>query len=440
MAKSKKLNRGIFIASIVLLVLCVCFDVYYLYFSIFADDKRILDVFEIGQIETIEGDKYNVIEVKYYTNDNNNGYEMFEVKYTSMLDRNKEEIYSQGLQFLAKEVSSSLTWWDYEDFATTFEDYTSADTGDTSLAEVYQNGVTTYLKKKTGALFWQTKYYASYITPQINDKYMVSYNYASTDNFVTSVESTTYPLEENPSMLVNIGEDDYLIELRGNNYISKAEIADDMSYIAYDGSSVTRHRYYRDYNYYTMAYELFNAIQSLPNGTQEEIIIPFSDEWFDYSSYNEEDSSYHEITDRQEYAKITRDIKNYYSIKVTKSADGAQYYGDSLFGKMFNSTNFSIRNDIDSSDYFYGRPVIDCNIENFQFVAITDNYVALKLKEDFIARYLPLKDYIYIRINLTSQDFFSRDVRFAGYCGDCGLEDFNIINSALYPFEEVDWW
>lgn len=431
----EKFKKGIFITSIIMLCLFVAFDVFYLYLLILGEDKHINDTFEVDDIELADGSKYNVIEVNYKRNTNGNGYEMFEVKFTSLLDENQEEIYSQGLQFIANTTDSKLEWWSYEDFSSYFRDYDKNDIGDKSLSEIVAAGQKSFLVKKTGALAWQKNYYAYYITPQIKDKYASVYNYGSSDDFKTVIEPTTYPLSDNPRMLVNMETDkNYQIGLRGSNYIGESEIKDDTSYLVLNNGTFDIDRYYRDYNYYTMAYELYNLVQTLPNGTNQEIVIPFSGDWFNYYRYNEKTKAYEIITDRTEYNKITRDIKSYYAIKVTVSNDGAQYYGDSIFNCMFGSTNFMINADIETSDYYYGRPIINCTIENFQFVSITDRYVALKLKDDFIERYLPYKNYIYIRIVLEMSDFNSRNVRFAGYTGDSGLENFKIIDSLDYPY------
>ena len=97
-------KRKIAIISImiVLLLICVSIDVWYLYIRTYGDEKIVSPTFEIGLQETKDGNTKYFMEVNSFD-------DVFEIKFNYMLDENQTAFYSQGIQFVGKDLDFQLT-------------------------------------------------------------------------------------------------------------------------------------------------------------------------------------------------------------------------------------------------------------------------------------------------------------------------------------------
>ena len=108
MAKERLKKVGILIA-IILAILCSATCFLWAYIQVFGDVKYIDNTFYVDEITLAdESDKTNVIEVKYFANDNNNGLEMFEINFNQFMDEDRNAFYSQGMQFVANTEADNI--------------------------------------------------------------------------------------------------------------------------------------------------------------------------------------------------------------------------------------------------------------------------------------------------------------------------------------------
>lgn len=438
-SKAKKFWKitGI-IFLIILLAGCLVVDGWFVYVALFAPAKTESKVFNIGDIETVDGSKYNVIEINYLKNENQNGYEMFEIKFTGLMDENKTSVYSQGLQFISNTTSDKITWVDYEDFYNHLPNTEEYGYDGYNGENLWYLGVKSFNKGNTGALWWYRTFYANYITPQANAKTTSVYNYGSADNFDTTMESSVYPIRNNPGLKIEIDGQIYLLELRGNDYISVSGLFDGDN-VAYndDGNYVysnlrdcgDNYRWYVDYNYYTLAYELFNQVQAMANGTNQVVKVPFLD-WFKFSKLDE-NGVYVAVTDVTETTKVKEFVQTNVGIKVNISANGATSANDSIFKAIHGSPNLDITGE-GSNDYFYGRTVIDLDIYDFDLILVENNYYLFKFNQKFLDKYLSKKDLIVLRITIDENLLNEKGYKFAGFYKN---EEFNsfVIYKTILP-------
>lgn len=437
--KTKKVWKIIgIIFLIILIAVCLVIDGWFAYVALFSPEKTESKTFNIGEFETVDGSKHNLIEINYFKNENKNGYEMFEIKFTGLMDENKTAAYSQGLQFIAKTTTDYIKWVDYKDFYSNLPNIEEYGYYGYNGEHLWYLGTKTFNKGNTGMLWWYKTFYTTYITPQANAKTTSVYNYGSADDFQTTMESSVYPIRNNPGLKVEINEDIYLLELRGNDYISVSGLFDGDN-VTYDDNGQYIHsnlrdcgdnyRYYVDYNYYTMAYELYNQVQPLTAGTNQVIKVPFMD-WFKFSKLNE-NGVYVAVTDITETTKVKEYVQTNIGVKITVSADGAKSAKDSMFNAIHGSPNLDISGE-DSNDYFFGRTVINLDIYDFDLILVENDYYLFKLNQNFIEKYLPKKDLICLRIKIDENLLDELGYKFAGFYKN---EEFNsfMIYKVMLP-------
>lgn len=252
------------------------------------------------------------------------------------------------------------------------------------------------------------------------------------------MESSVYPIRNNPGLKIEIDGQIYLLELRGNDYISVSGLfdGDNVSYND-DGNYVysnlrdcgDNYRWYVDYNYYTLAYELFNQVQAMANGTNQVVKVPFLD-WFKFSKLDE-NGVYVAVTDVVETTKVKEFVQTNVGIKVNISANGATSANDSIFKAIHGSPNLDITGE-GSNDYFYGRTVIDLDIYDFDLILVENNYYLFKFNQKFLDKYLSKKDLIVLRITIDENLLNEKGYKFAGFYKN---EEFNsfVIYKTILP-------
>lgn len=314
--------KSIGILVLTLLVLgCVIAIFWWSWVQEYAPDKTIFNTFNVSQIENAkDGNQANVIEVRYYTNDKGDGLEMLDVKFNQFYDEDKKGIYSQGLQFVANDPDSSLSDWTF------------------SIQEVpFIFGFGNYT------------YWASFD----NLPNGTIHTYASGDNFATTLNDVD-AIGHDAEFKITLDEDIYLMEMQGTNTPKdKATVISEYSWGL--GSHSTRA--YNDV--YLMAYKIYNQVQSLANGTTQNIVFSFGD----MVNFKEFDGKTYLSEEERESKKVDRRVNEFYVIKVEKFESGAKQSSDSLFNNIKGSANFKVSNDYISDDYFYGRTEIVLNFE-----------------------------------------------------------------------------
>ena len=381
---------------IIFLLLCVAINGWYLYLGSYAPTKVVSQTFEVGLQEISSGEQKYFMEVNSYA-------DCFEVKFNYMLDETQTKYYSQGLQYYSP----------YEKLG--FADYTM----------VHETGT-----DKSGFLWLVTEHYIdSSNCKKALTTYTERYNYASATDY-SSPQISSNPINEDTKFKIQFGEGEdkklFLMEMKGSVYLGGD--TDEPSYK--DG---LHHYYYSYYDLLDIDYLcglLFESISTLPNGTNSSFIFEFGN-LFNYYIETEVAGVY-ELVNPIESSLIIEDLKSYYSIKVTKNAGNIQKYNQSLFNCVAGNSNFNLT-DKEYVDYFYGKTTINVTNAMFNPVAVVGNKIVLKLKEEFLASYLPYKDIITLNVSINKDYYSSLGYEFIGFANDSGLDNFDCIIEDTLP-------
>ena len=381
------LIKKIFIVfASVLVLLCVCLDGWYLYIKFFGPDKIVSNTYEVGLQETTDGNKKYFAEINYFSNANFNGLELFEVKFNYFVDENKENFYSQGLQFVANSQTDILQWqYNYSEAVSDKDPY--REESGWPLAKYYYAKFSSYGLKNGASI----------------------YNYTSYDDYETTTFSTN-PFNKDSSFKIQLGDDLFLMKFKYRNFDNLKDL-ENIPFIS-SGESYFKTAllwnwadYYNYFSYldvYYFSQLLYNSIRSLKYGTSQSIVFEFGD-MFDY--YKFEDGDYVD-TALKETDKVITDLKSYYSIKVNISADGAMRAStDSIFKSIHGEVNYNTISESGDDVYFIGRTVINCNENDFEPIELGEGEFELKLKQEFISSFIEYKDSIVLNVNIDLESY-----------------------------------
>lgn len=399
---------AIILASILTVIMAsVC--LWWLMVYLFAPNKIISNTWNISSIATADGsDTRDIVEVDYYSNKNKNGLEKLDIKWNYYQDETRDLIYSQGLQYIANTGNSRLSF-DYKADADKERE----------------------LNKDRQKMGWYDgeEYYDNWGTYRINETYATKYNYQSYDNYKT-VTNSTNPLNYNSRLKIQVGEDIYMLQFKGlktpkeNNFMYK-NASGYKFYLIFGYTEYDLYYSYYDFDFFSSL--IYNALTTGQYGQNGHFLFEFGD-LFDYYKYNPETKQYAEEALKGEAeGKVIKDIKNYYSIKINIHADGAQKASeDSIFHMLHGNYNYNINPDRVEDGYFIGRSVIECSLQDFNFVQVYENNVALKLKDEFINYYKKYADTIVLDIVVDLDEIQSLGYTYFGLAKDSGLNNFDI--------------
>lgn len=390
-----KLKITAICSLIALLIGCIVIDVWYFYIRQYGNEKVVSHTYEVGLQTTTDGNTKYFMEVNAFDN-------CYEVKFNYMLDENQTAFFSQGLQYYN---SNSKV-----DFINTTK---------VVLAEYKENWAG-----------WETSHYdhKNVITASFGGTNRL--NYMSSDDYINTSISTN-PIGDKTYFKIQLGEDLYLMKLKGEINISE--------YVRYN-QGWWHSEYYRTSDVYDIDYltgMLFKGISSLPYGANQAVIFEFGD-LFNYYEYNESSGQYDRPVIPNKAELIEEDIKSYYSIKVTKHEGNITKASESIFNCVNGSMSFNLSNDYSSDDYFIGRTIIDTTLSHFDLVKVTDTDVALKLKTNFVNCYTQskYKDKIYLTVLIDLDKLAEENLNFIGFTADSGLSNFTI--TSCQTVETVD--
>ena len=408
MTKGKKI--WITIATVFALI-CIGFDAWYVTLALTAPEKLAVTTYEVGELETTDGTKKNVIEVKYFSNENHNGLEMLEICWNDYRDEDRDSFYSQGMQYVADSVDDKLSF-----------EYVEIDKpkNDGDLLGKYDIDVMGTFQAGQGSQY---------------------YNYASDDDWVTRGISSFVPVNENSKFLIDVGEELYYLGFKGQvmkDNLYQTVRKNRQAYELFTWISTMMHPTYQcDYFYScdpsSFAKQMYEYVQALSNGlTNYNSTVEISD-FFDYYKYD--GHSYTKETDESKITLVTNLFVNYYQIKFTKSADGARVASDSMFGAVAGNSAFNLTGEYSSSQYLVGRTIVNLNIDDFDFIRVDENYYALKLKSTIDDFYNTYKNDIRLSICIDLDILNSEDIEFFGFTVDSGLDKYTIFE--CYTLETV---
>lgn len=426
--KTQKILLGIGISlAVLLIVACGIVDAWYIYLAMYAPDKMTSQTVNIGTIETDTGDKAYMWEVDLFTNANQNGLKCLEIKSTYFTDENKKSLYSQGLQYVADSVDGDIDWYTFDEF---LADVNSDDKNIRNEAQDKAD-LTSHRMFKTGALWWYKEYTASYYSPTL-EVGTSKYEYQSLSG--SAWTGSTNPLSMASYLTIETANKEMLyMQFKGDNYSEVASIDEfqsDPRKIGEFGNI----NYYHNYTVDCFAYSMYESVKNLPAGTNGTFVFEFGDN-FKYYDVDPTTSTGEEIQSL-DYDLVKNEIKSYYTIKVNVSADGIKNSSQSMFGLLHGSPNYSVAGDTTTSDYFAGKTLIECSVEDFQLVKVSGQKVALKLKDSFIEQYKPYAHSIALCVTIDNDAFEERNLEYIGFTADSGLENFeifeiNIINQEV---------
>lgn len=377
-------------------VCCISIDGWYLYIYLVGSEKTISKTFKVDGLTLADGSQIYFMELEYFANSNNTGYEAFEIKFNYYMDDDKT-IYTHGLQYISE---SSI------DFEFSHNDIKESKVVDSS-----------------GSLGWKKKYYNcqnSYV-PSSSTKV---YDYASFEN--SQYLFATNPINLNTYFKIEIGDDLYLMQFKGVDTPMDAttEMGTVRTYHNIWHPDIYHNMYYiYDINYMSMY--LFNAVKTGKYGTNEDYVFEFGN-WFNYYKSNGDGTYSENKTDYDNVVKLSGDIRSYYKFRIKLHENGLTRSQDSMFNSIAGNQSLNLTDDYVGEDYFVGRTIIDCNISSFDFVTVVDNNVALKLKDAFISYYDKYKKLIKLNVVIDLDLMNELGYTFVGFTSDSGLDNFEI--------------
>ncbi len=435
--KTKSILKPIAIILAVLAVItCLGVDVWNMWLLNYAPTKLVSNTTYIGMQEATDGTIAPAFKVKWNSNKNKNGHEVFSLSFNYLRDEKASGIYSQGVQYETNNTGELLDWYEWEDYTA---DINKVGDNVKALIElnnkVYNNGFLTEHSLHTSAKgLWKGYYSATYVSPKVLNGAKHNYQFVG-DGIVTG---STNPISNDSYFTfqtVQGSSDDMLyLQFRGDSYAkySKGKIEADVSTldrIEYDTLIETAYNYY--YNSFDIdwfANIVYHSVQALKPGIHNvKLPLEFGNNFRLYS-VNAEGSVGTEIG-AENSTKVQNIFRNYFVFEVEVTADGARASSDTLFGQLHGSPSYKVDGYTgENGDYFTGEHIIDVTYKAFDFVKLTDTDVALKLKKEFLNAHLPYKKEISLNIKI---DLSETGYNFVGFTEDSGLENFKIFKSEV---------
>lgn len=453
MSKGKKVWIGILS---VFLALCLAVDVWWLRIALFAKEKSVSWTFNPSELVKVDGSKEDIWTLRYYANADKSGLEMFEVDFKSFMDENREDIKSQGLQFVADDVDSSLEW--------------TVNWPENYLSRSYL-GKNNWYWRVTKA-FFKKRYYASF--GQWGLKTGSTYNYASSNNYETTINDNE-GLGANSAFKISITDENqnvdiYKMKFKGdyfnllpsdlNSSVSGATnvLPYSSSKNVYPSESELRslngnnymgrykdglNGFYTDYidtfasfDPYWFAYELYNSVAKKVTeyGTENYFTFAWGD-YFDYQIYNQE-KGYYEDAVGEQYTKVYNYVTSNITIKLEVYERGAKVASDSLFNVIHDDASFNLTGETSYEDYFYGQNVVNLNVSDFDLVQVVAPNYCLKMNDSAYNFYSQYKNQISLSICIDLDVLNEKGYIFAGFTTDSRLSEFEIYD--CYTLETID--
>lgn len=446
-------------------LICLCclgIDAWWILIYKYGPNKVEDNVVYADTLEATDGSKANIFEIKYYSNANKNGLEMFEIKISGLIDTKATAITSQGLQYVANDKTDKIAWNYVEDgsFALSIFSLAKAMDGDYSemseaqysavvnLTTIDDNGYN-YHKDNIFHATENRAFFQHFETLSGSTRY----NYSSLDNWNIDTGLATNPIEDSSFFRIQLQEKDgednitykpYAFKFRGDRTVAEIKNAEEKPMYQVYGRSKNVFLYTCDYtddiypffNIDFLSWRLYEKVKSMPAGSNQYSLVEFGD-WFDYYNVDSENSTF--VQDRlpvDKTNKVRTLFTSYYGMKITVSADGATRASDSMFKVVHGSPEFNISEDVSSGDYLYGRSVITLGLQAFDKETNDTGETKLKIKESFVKDYYPSRKSIVLNIIIDKDELKKSGLTFGGFAEDSGLEDFSIYQ--CYTTEVID--
>ena len=386
---------------------------WYVWILFNAPNKIVSQTFLVGDQVVIKEDgtteKKSFIDINLYDN-------VFEIKFNYMLDETRTAFYSQGLQYVLKDSSGDFNL---------NGSYTNVLSTKTEQGKAEHYLLTTWERTDTITQIWGDKSYLNV------DKF----NYMSGDDYATPLISTN-PIDRDTFFKIQLGDDLYGMKFRGINidftdefYLgSNNYLADTEYYVLWAKFIYNYERYYKSCDVDYFATLLFNSIsQSVKAGTNQILTFEFGD-LFEYYEFDTEKQQYSDKkVESDKSAKISADIKSYYSINVSVHEGDMTSSSQSLFNSYKGNSNYNV--DLTLDDYFVGRNIVEVDVNKFDFIETsTTGVYYLSLAEDFKTFYDDYKHLVEFEIVIDLDYLNSLGVEYIGVIEN-SLDGFKIFGS-----------
>lgn len=399
----KAMPKWLRIVLIILLTFCVFADIWYFAIKQTSANKTLDYRFIVNELKDVENvDERSIFTINYYSNSDNSGNELFELKINSFIDESSTEVYSAGIQLIGTEKKpinitnqSYMEGWD---------------------------------------IGWQNERYVT----NINSEYFI-YNSSNNTTF-----NGTVKLNENSSFLITIDEDYYKIRFKQpSDYTNNGSKEPP---IKTERRLLTDWKYYQKYDINYLVKGLYDAVKdkTMPFGTDAVIPFKFEEDIFVYSKKDAtKDNTYIDIgVDTKEASLVRTKIENYLCIKVNKFERGVKSASDSLFGVVAN--NYTYGEGI-KKGYYNTTLIVELNEYDFEFIRSTWNYYELMLKNDTIEKLNSIKKEnvdFELKIVLDKQILTTKKINVVGLKKDSEISNYKINGIYLNDngnLEVMEW-
>jgi hypothetical protein len=368
---------GIIVLSVIMLFACV-FDVWYIVLLLKNENTEIdfTNIWDEQQLS--DGTTAPLMQVKYFKNTENNGVEMLDVQFSSVLTEDSEDLYTFGIQITGK--SEFKFKWTYSSYSPNL---------------------------------WDTYYV--YSLTKANSDMTITYYAGLNGDFSVITESRFNEMQ----LKVNTGEDIYKISFVQGDQKKNYSNLEQFHYFSFLWGETA------SYYQYTPLYivsQIYTAIKGGASGTQHSKLLTFKDVFQVQQLINGK----YEDVENTNSTLVTTVVNNYFVADIEITNSGATKAKQSLFGWINGSQSFNIAGDYSALEYIYGKSVIQVTFADCELVQTSDvNVYQLKLKDSFVSQYSQFKNTSVLDVVIDKDSNNLNDITITGFSDD-GLAGFTI--------------
>lgn len=379
------MKKALIIIATILCTICLGIDIWCLAVYENKNEKLVSDTynFDLMQAEN-SSEKKAIFEIMYYSNKNQNGLEMLEIKFNTFQDETMENFIAIGSQYVADTETDKIS----------FNRYGS---------EVDHKPI----KELLGFDVERNISIATEITN--NTSY---YEYQSANDFDFTFGNDINSLSAKSRFLVEIDNTPYYLCFKGVNWVKDFYIGTYSIYNSFLEFNTHFYNYVDDVYFASVIHESCKN-SSYVSGVYE--TLTFAD-MFDIYEYKDGD---YKLVSEEDSKAVKVEVNNNFVVELSVFEDGANSASDSMFGAIKGDSTFNLNGEVDYQDYFYGKEVINLTASDFDKVLFKDNSYLFVLDERFVKNYNKYSDEIVLNIIIDLDTLEAQDIQFVGFTSDC---------------------
>lgn len=346
MNKATKISLSIILA--IVMILSVCSIGIWAIITKLMPTKIAVNDYHASTLKNVEDvNQKFIVNVNYYSNKDNTGIELFEIKLNNYMDSEQigaedASTYGLGLQFLGD--VHPVNFFRYCNVVSEY--------GLFGINKVYERGYTPYFD-------------VSIIKPMSSVSNSIINEYFELRNGTTCYKDI-YQYNVQNSVPFPATITDY------TKYFFRISIGDDLFGMRFKGSVDEAKDNKFNHNIYELSKVLFDLVQSDEN-LDGYLTIQIAD-LFDFYKYDGKTFADPVDTSSTDGKKIVEKVVASFTVRITTHTSGATKASDSMFGMIKNSANFKLANSIDADDYFNGHQNAIFNEYYFDYKKKADTY------------------------------------------------------------------